>query len=93
MEANTTRNFKRETLSRVWKAVEIDGDLRNEEVPRGSGRAEAENEVQSMWTCGTLGERMSAEIVSRSQRRWERMSILEEKLIAAKENGERGAHL
>ena len=43
-------------------------DLRNEEIPRGSGRAETENEVQSMWTCGTLGEKMS----------WERKSILEE---------------
>ena len=51
---------KRETSSRVWKTVEIDGDLCNEEIPRGSGRAEAENNVQSMWACGTLGERMSA---------------------------------
>ena len=75
----TTRSFKRGTSSRVWKAVEIDGDFRNEELPRESGRAEIENEVQSMWTCGTLGERMSAEIVARSQRRWDRKSILEEK--------------
>ena len=49
---------KRETSSRVWKTVETDGDLCTEEIPRGSGRAEAENEVQSMWACGTLGERM-----------------------------------
>ena len=48
----TTRSFKRETSSRVWKAVEIDGDFHNEELPRESGRAEIENEVQSMWTCG-----------------------------------------
>ena len=75
----TTRNFKRETSSRVWKTVEIDGDLRNEEIPRGSGGAETDEEVQSMWTCGTLGKRMSAKIVAWSQRRWERKSILEEK--------------
>ena len=65
-----TRNVKRETPPRVWETAEIDGDLSNEEIPRG--RAETENKVQSMWTCGTLGERMSAKIVARSQRRWER---------------------
>ena len=60
METKTTRNLKRETSSRVWKNVQIDGDLRNEEIPRASGRTEPENEVQLMWTCGTLGERISA---------------------------------
>ena len=34
---------------------------------------------ESMWICGTLGKRMSAKIVARSQRRWERKSILEDK--------------
>ena len=48
------------------------------EIPRGSGRAETEIEVQSMWTSGTLGERMSAKIFARSPRRWERKTILEE---------------
>ena len=70
---------QREASSRVWKTVEIEGDLCNEEIPRGSGRAETENEVQPMRTCGTLGKRMSAKIVARSQRRWQRKSILEEK--------------
>ena len=79
VESKTTRNFKRETSSRVWKTVEIDGDLHHEEILIGSGGAETENEAQSMWTCGTLGKRMSAKIVARSQRRWERKSILEDK--------------
>ena len=63
------QEMSKERLRRgFWKTVEIDGDFRNEEIPRGSGRAETDKEVQSMWTCGTLGERMSAIIVARSQR-------------------------
>ena len=42
----TTRNLKRETTSRVWKAVEIIGDSRDAEIPRGSeGVEETENEM------------------------------------------------
>ena len=78
METKTTRNFKRETSSMVWKTVEIDSEFCNEEIPRGSGRAETENEVQSMWTSGTIGERMSAKIFARSPSRWEKKTILEE---------------
>ena len=44
-------------------------------------------------TCGTLGERMSVKIVARSQTRWERKSILEEKRTVSHENGERGVLL
>ena len=50
------QEISKERLRRgVWKAVEIDGDLRNEEIPRGSGRVEIETEVQSMRACGTFG--------------------------------------
>ena len=48
----------------VWKAVEVSGDSRNAEIPRGSGGAEIENEMQPMWQCGTLGKRMFTEIVT-----------------------------
>ena len=65
----------REVLA-TKKCQKRDFVLRKEEIPRGSGRAQTENEVQSMWTCGTVGERMSAKILARSQRRWERKSIL-----------------
>ena len=41
----TTRNLKRETTSRVWKAVEIIGDSRDAEIPRGSEGVETENEM------------------------------------------------
>ena len=45
LKQKTTRNLKGETALRVWKAVEVGGDSRDAEIPRGSGGAETENEM------------------------------------------------
>ena len=66
------RNFKRKTTSRFRKTIETSDDSRDAEVPRGSRGAEAENEMQLLRQCGTLGKRMSTKVVTRIRRRWKR---------------------
>ena len=53
------KKFQKRDFVEGLENREIDGDLCNEEIPRGSGRAENENEVQLLWSCGTLGKRVS----------------------------------
>ena len=45
VDTKTARHLKRETTSRLWGTVEISGDSRDTEIPRGSGGVEIENEM------------------------------------------------
>ena len=77
LETETIRNLKREIAQRFWTTVKICNKPCN---------TDAEDQMQSLRQCWTLGTRMSTETCAELQRRWTRWLLSEKKRVFSQEN-------